>query len=199
MRNTFDRECLLAQLEQHIGPKRAKHSQHVANAAHVLALRFAPDLADQAELAGLLHDNAKGMRGTELIALAEHFDIEISPAERSCPGLLHGKVGAALLPERFGIDDWEIAQCIADHVTGRVGMGMLSQILYVADQIAKDRCFDGVEELRQVAAGNLERAVFLVARNKLQHIISANQLIEPSTVAVYNEYAGKDLSDATRA
>ena len=44
------------------------------------------------------------------------------------PGLLHGKVGAVLLNERFGIDDSEIFCAISDHVTGRVGMGILSKI-----------------------------------------------------------------------
>jgi predicted HD superfamily hydrolase involved in NAD metabolism len=188
---------LLAQLADLVGSRRVKHSQFVAEAARGLALRFAPELAAQGALAGLLHDNAKGMSGVELIELAQRYDIEVSPAERQFPALLHGKVGAALLPERFGVEDKEIAQCVADHVTGRVGMGELSRILFVADQIAKDRRFDGVEELRQVAAGNLERAVFLVAKYKLQYTINKMRIIEPMTVAVYNEFLGWQSRDGS--
>ena len=69
---------------------------------------------------------------------------------------------------------------------------MLSRILFVADQISKDRCFNGVEELRQVAAGNLERAVFLVAKNKLHYVVKSGRVIEPMTVSVYNEYLGRE-------
>jgi predicted HD superfamily hydrolase involved in NAD metabolism len=190
-------EQYLAQLAEYLGPKRLGHSVNVAKAARMLALRFSPDLADRAELAGLLHDNAKGLTDAELIERAQSFDIEVSPAERSFPALLHGKVGAALLQDRFGVDDGEIAIAVADHVTGRKDMGLFSQILFVADQIAKDRNFAGVEELRQIAAGNLERAVFLVARNKLHYIVSKKRMIEPKTVAVYNEYLARETQDGT--
>lgn len=195
MQKSHNRDRYLAQLADFIGPARIKHSQNVAIAARELALRFAPELAGQAELAGLLHDNAKGLDNAELIALAHRYDIEVSLAERQSPGLLHGKVGAALLRERFEVNDTEIAQCIADHVTGCTGMGMLSCILFVADQIAKDRSFDGVEELRQVASSNLERAVFLVAKNKLHYVINKRRIVEPMTVAVYNEFLGREVHD----
>lgn len=180
-------EQYVAQLRQYLGPARVRHSINVAESAWALAQRFAPPLADKAALAGLLHDNAKGLDAAELMEAARLHDIEITPAERKYPKLLHGKVGAALLGERFGVQDAEIAQCVADHVTGRVGMGLLSRVLFVADQIARDRDFDGVEELRQAATVSLERAVLIVAKNKLMYVIAKQRVIEPMTVAVYNE------------
>jgi predicted HD superfamily hydrolase involved in NAD metabolism len=178
---------LVDKLRVYLSPARVEHSLNVAEAAWTLALRFAPELADKAALAGLLHDNAKGLGAAELMEAARLHDIDITPAERKYPKLLHGKVGAALLGERFGVWDAEIGQCVADHVTGRVGMGPLSRVLFVADQTARDRDFYGVEELRQVAAASLERAVLIVARIKLIYVISKQRIIEPMTVAVYNE------------
>lgn len=168
----------------------------MARAARSLAERFAPQLAEVAELAGLLHDNAKEMSGRELIAAAERFDIEITPGERSMPNLLHGKVGAVLLSERFDVGDARVAAAVADHVTGRVGMGQLSLILFVADQIAEDREFKGIDELRRLATEDLEEAALTVAANKLKYVIGKGRSIEPQTMAVHNELLARVKSHA---
>ena len=171
--------------------KRHAHSLNVAAAARQLAERFAPEFADQAELAGLLHDNAKGMTVAELIEGAERLDIEVTDIERDQPKLLHGKVGAALLGERFGVEDMGIAQAVADHVTGRHGMGMLSEILFVADQAAADRDFPGVEQLRETAQRDLDAAVLQVLKFKLAYLMQKNRPIVLEWLAVYNEYVGR--------
>lgn len=177
----------LERLAQFLGAKRVRHSNNVADYAVGLAQRYAPELADKAELAGLLHDHAKRFSLAELTDLAARLDIEITAGEREQPELLHGKVGAALLRERFGVDDAEIAQAVADHVTGRPGMGLLSLILYVADQAARDREFPGIDALREVAQQDLEQAVLLVVKHKLNYIMLKNCPIEEQSVALYNE------------
>jgi predicted HD superfamily hydrolase involved in NAD metabolism len=174
-------------LQQYLGNKRLVHSRAVADAARKLAQRFAPEHVERAELAGLLHDNAKHMNDPELIDAVAHYDIEITPGELEQPQLLHGKVGAAQLSERFGVDDPLVVSAVADHVTGRVGMGTLSLILFVADQIADDRDFPGLVELRHFAMKDLYRAAFMVSQYKLQYIVKKERPIEGTTVAVYNE------------
>ena len=178
-----------------LGRKRFEHSLSVAGAAQALAERFAPDLAARAELAGLLHDNAKALSDDELIVAAERLDIEITPGERIMPGLLHGKVGAALLETRFGVTDQVVKQAIADHVTGRIGMGLLSLILFVADQIAADRQFEGVIELRELAEQHLVKAALVVAGNKLRWAIHKGRHIELQTVAVHNDLLARVATD----
>lgn len=175
-------------LQQYLSQRRLEHSHNVAGAARRLAMIYAPNLQDEAELAGLLHDNAKALSAAELIQAAQRFDIELSAGEHRCPSLLHGKIGAALLPERFGIDDAQIARAVADHVTGQTNMTTLSCILFVADQIAADRQFDGVDELRAVATVSLVHAAFLVAKHKLLYIVQREHWLEPSTMDVYNEF-----------
>ncbi len=177
----------LEQLAQFLGPARVGHSINVADAALELARLHAPHLAWQAELAGLLHDHGKRFKSKELMQLAQKHDIKVTAGEAAQPDLLHGKIGAALLPERFGVDDLDVAQAVADHVTGRPGMGLLSRILYVADQMAADREFTGVVELREVARRDLNAAVLLVVKQKLNYVMSKNRPIEEQTVALYNE------------
>jgi predicted HD superfamily hydrolase involved in NAD metabolism len=187
----MNRATYLEQLAQFLGAKRVQHSNNVADVAVELAQLYAPELVEKAELAGLLHDHAKRFSLAELTALAARLDIEMTAGERQQPELLHGKVAAALLSERFGIDDVEIAQAVADHVTGRPGMGLLSRILYVADQAARDREFPGVDELRAMAKQDLEQAVLLVVKHKLAYVMLKNCPIEEQSVALYNEMIAK--------
>jgi len=193
----IDTEHYLALLAQYIGSNRHGHSCNVAQLARELAERFAPDLADKAELAGLLHDNAKRLKGDELIRLAAEHDIEITPVERQSPTLLHGKVGALFLSERFGVTDTDISQAVIDHVTGRPNMGLLSRILFVADQAAADRDFPGVEELRASAISDLDHAVFIAVMHKLLYVISLNRVVEPRGLELYNSLCLKERKRAS--
>lgn len=177
-------ECLRG----YIGRGRIVHVEGVAASAVELARRYAPDLTRRAQVAGLLHDNAKKLTGAQLIELAARFDIVPSPAECETPQLLHGAVGAALLPQRFGVDDPEIAAAVADHVTGQAQMGLLSQILYVADQIEPGRDFPGVDELRELARRDLRAATALAARKKIEYVLLKGQALEPRTVEVWNTF-----------
>jgi len=178
---------LLAVLARYLPSQRVEHSVNVATAARELALRFCPELADKAWTAGLLHDNAKYMDPQELLEHASELGLQVSPEESASPGLLHGKVGAALLGERFGIQDVEISRAVADHVTGCPGMGQLSLVLYVADQTAADRDFPGVDDLREAAQSDLQRAAAMVSRFKLMYILATGKPIILATVSVYNE------------
>jgi predicted HD superfamily hydrolase involved in NAD metabolism len=190
---------ILARLGEMLGPKRVEHSAAVADAARELALRFAPGLAARAELAGLVHDSAKKLRDEELQALAAKHGLEVTEGDQRTPQLLHGKVGAALLQHNFGIDDAEVAQAVADHDTGRAGMGTLSQLLFVADQIAAGREFPGLHEVRAATQRDLSEAAALVARRKIEYVMQRGQWLEPATVAVWNEFgAGGDQRAADK-
>lgn len=185
-----ERERLTQQLGEYMGSVRHDHSVKVATACVRLARIHAPELEDKAELAGLLHDNAKKMPVPDQLAIARERGLEISPSEEQSPELLHGKVGALLLRRRFGIADPEVEQAIADHVTGRAGMGMLSKLLYVADYTSADRQMEGVEAVRELSLSDLDAAVFAVASAKLRSIIDRGLLIESGTVDLYNEHRG---------
>lgn len=177
----------LEQLAQFLGPARIRHSVNVADTAMELARLHAPHLELQAELAGLLHDHGKRFTGAELIELAKKHDIKVTAVEAAQPELLHGKVGAALLAERFGVQDPAVAEAIADHVTGRPGMSQLSCLLFVADQLSADREFKGVAEVRELARRDLQAAVLQVVKHKLNYVMLKNRPIEERSVALYNE------------
>lgn len=74
-------------------------------------------------------------------------------------------------------------------------MEQLSLILFVADQIAADREFEGIAALRELAGEDLERAAFRVAANKLRYVILKERVIETQTVAVYHDLLAKARAD----
>jgi predicted HD superfamily hydrolase involved in NAD metabolism len=106
-----------------------------------------------AEVAGLLHDNARDLSGGELLALCPRFGIAPCEAERLMPCLLHGPVGAGLAKERFGIADERVADAIRWHTTGKADMAPLAKIIFVADAIEPGRDYAGVETARALAFG----------------------------------------------
>lgn len=186
----LQQEQLSELLGKFLGKKRMAHSISVAKNAAKLARLYAPDKEQDAWIAGLLHDHAKKLEGRRFIKVARDFDIEVCELEEQEPSLLHGKVGAAMLKGRFGIETPRVCLAIADHVTGRPGMGLLSKLLYVADQIADDREFEGVAELRTIAKVDLEQAVLEVSKNKLTYVLSKGRPLMSLTVDLYNSLLG---------
>jgi nicotinate-nucleotide adenylyltransferase len=94
-------------------------------------------------LAGICHDIAKPLSGDEQLALAEKDGMEISKLERKKLSLLHGRAGAVLLRERYGIRNRDILDAVMYHTMCGDGMGPLAKILYIADKVEVSR--EGVD------------------------------------------------------
>jgi predicted HD superfamily hydrolase involved in NAD metabolism len=127
-------------LSRHLGPDRRRHSLEVARLSALLARRYGAD-PQKAELAGLVHDLAREMDGGKLLHLAARDGRPISEMERERPVLLHGRAAAVLIREELGVRDEEILEAVAQHVTGRPGMGLLAKIVFIADFLEPGRGF----------------------------------------------------------
>ncbi|MDR2375965.1 MAG: nicotinate (nicotinamide) nucleotide adenylyltransferase [Treponema sp.] len=122
---------------------RFLHSRQVAVMTSDLCRIFGLD-SSAGYLAGIVHDIGKQLEEAELIRLAGTDRLPISPMENKKPSLLHGRAGAALLEERYGIGDQAILDAVRYHTTGSGLMGPLAKALYVADKIEASR--EGVED-----------------------------------------------------
>jgi nicotinate-nucleotide adenylyltransferase len=95
---------------------------------------------------------AKPMGEAELLAAAQRDGREISELERRKPMLLHGRAAAVLLRERFGVHNEEALEAVAFHTEGKIGMGPLAKLVYIADKVEVSRKrVDG--RLRDLACG----------------------------------------------
>ena len=123
---TADIRKIKKSLEKSLDEKRFEHTIGVAYTAAALAMRYEESI-ENAELAGLLHDCAKGLDEDKLISICEKHHISITDLERRNPFLLHAKAGSFLAMKTYKVQDNDVINAILNHTTGRPGMSTLEK------------------------------------------------------------------------
>ena len=100
---------------------------------------------------------------------AERQAILESRLAREYPQVLHAFSGAAAAWGLFGASP-AVRDAIMWHTTGRPGMTLLEEIVWLADCIEPGREQPGVEEVRRLAEEDLDGAVRLALRRTLEYI-----------------------------
>ena len=193
-------DTILTELRAH--PKSIEIQQYLSDKLsakrfqHVLAVQeMAIDLAGihkanvwHANLAALLHDSAKWMTPQALYSAVRSYEIRLDPIEEVTPSLLHPLIGVKLAVEKFAVTELEVLEAIRNHTTGNPSMGIISQILYVADFAEPTRTYNNVHVhvVRELADTALEPAVHHVARAKIEHLLKKGVTIHPNTLHTYN-------------
>ncbi|MGO8684442.1 MAG: bis(5'-nucleosyl)-tetraphosphatase (symmetrical) YqeK [Thermoleophilia bacterium] len=174
-------EALLADIPE----RRVAHCRRVAD----LAAEFAPRwqaAADEARLAGLLHDLCRDWNPSELLADAQRLGIKPSPLERAHPRqLLHGPVASGELAGR-DLPPTVLA-AIASHTAGAAGMGPVARCVYLADFCEPGREFAAAARARELAATSLDEALAFAVRSTLEDLIAHDRGLAQGTVDLYNE------------
>ena len=150
--------------------RRIAHVAGCEGEAIELARRWGEDPETAAE-AGILHDITKRLSHEEQLKLCEKYGIMCDNAERNTPKLLHAKTGAEVAKECFGIPD-AIYEAIRWHTTGKPDMSLLEKIIYLADYIEPTRDFPGVDQLRELAYEDLDRALLLGLQMTVEEVRS---------------------------
>lgn len=149
-------EDIQNKLRKKLKGNRYIHTLGVEYTSVCLAMKYEADL-EKAELAGLLHDCAKELPAEKLIKICSDHGEKISTMEFKQPFLLHGKAGACLARNKFGVEDEDVLDAIRYHTTGRPAMTLLEKIVFVADYIEPNRKkADNLTELRHLAFEDLD-------------------------------------------
>ena len=177
-------------LQDVLKKKRYAHTLGVRYTAAALAMRHGCSV-EKAQMAGLLHDCAKGYSGEELLALASKYGLDISKAEMKTPHLLHAKVGAYLAEYEYGVTDEDILNAIRFHTTGKPGMTMLEKIVFIADYIEPNRrMLKGLPRCRALAFENLDVAMYEILKSTLEYLCGQEETegIDETTRSAYEYY-----------
>ena len=167
---------------------RFEHTMGVRYTAICLAMRYQEDL-EKASYAGLLHDCAKHMSPEKLLKKAIDKGLPVSESEKRHPFLLHGKVGAMIAGNKYGVEDDDILNAITYHTTGRPGMSVLEKIIFVADYIEPGRNqAPDLDKIRQLAFIDLDEAVRVILRQTLDYLKTCGGEIDPTTEETYHYY-----------
>lgn len=184
-----EQERLRKAMEKELSSGRYIHTMGVAYTASCLAMAHGEPM-ESAMVAGLLHDCAKSMHGSELIAICEKAHLNVTAVERSNPtALLHAKAGAYLAEHKYDVTDWDILNAIRYHTTGRPDMSKLEKIIYIADYIEPGRKqLAGLEMIRRIAYQDLDWTMEHILVNTLAYLRTTDGQVDDMTVKTYEFY-----------
>ena len=136
------------------------HVERVLVEALDLANRYDVD-PDRVELAVWGHDLFRAHRTGELLSLAASCGVPIGPEDALEPVLLHGPIAAAVLRDRFSINDDEALAAVRDHTLGLGAMPIIAKIILIADKVEqrKRRRSPAMRAIRRVARVDLDLAL----------------------------------------
>ncbi|WP_418751013.1 bis(5'-nucleosyl)-tetraphosphatase (symmetrical) YqeK [Frisingicoccus sp.] len=181
-------EDIQNKLRKNLKGSRFIHTLGVEYTSVCLAMKYEEDL-EKAELAGLLHDCAKELPEKKMIKICRNHGEKISKMEFEQPFLLHGKAGACIAKDKFGIEDEVILNAIRYHTTGRPAMTLLEKIVFVADYIEPNRKkADRLPELRRLAFENLDEAVLQILEQTLDYLEKTGKQIDRHTMITRDYY-----------
>lgn len=180
----MEREKALRIVKAQLTEHRYQHTIGVMETAIKLAEKYGEDV-QKAELASIFHDYAKFRPKDEMrqIIVEQNMPAELLDFNSE---LWHAPVGAYLAEKEAGISDHGVLDAIRYHTSGRVGMTVLDKIIYLADYIEPGRHFPGVDEVRAMAAADLDKALIQSMKNTIQFLLKKNQPVFPDTFNAYN-------------
>lgn len=178
-------------LKENLSSERYFHTLGVMQEAIELAKRYNADIK-KAEIAGLLHDNAKCMTKEDLRKFISENLPDLDKNELKNYKTLHAPVGAYFAKEKFKISDPEIISAIRWHTLGRVNMTLLEKIVFLADKIEKNtRDIEYRNQIIKILDENegklgLNKALFRCFIETVKSLAERKLYICTTTIDVYN-------------
>jgi predicted HD superfamily hydrolase involved in NAD metabolism len=181
----MEREKALELVKKQLTEHRYQHTLGVMETAVWLAEKYGADVK-KAELAAIFHDYAKFRPKDEMKNIIETKGFPEDLLEYNSE-LWHAPAGVYLVETEAGIKDPEVLSAIRYHTSGRAGMTLLEKIIYLADYIEPGRHFPGVEEVRELAKEDLDKALIKAVQNTIIFLMKKNQTVYPDSFHTYND------------
>ena len=167
-------------LKKFVPEKRLIHSAAVSEMAAKLAAIYGEDV-DKARFAGMYHDIAKGFSEEDSNRLVREFGLSGEKYFNN-RAISHSKLGAAILENYFGVTDRDILDGVANHTTGRPGMSLFEQIIFVADATDATRTYNDVQYYRDLAEKDIDEACLEIMDFNIKHVISKGKTLDTDTI-----------------
>ncbi|WP_027399668.1 bis(5'-nucleosyl)-tetraphosphatase (symmetrical) YqeK [Anaerovorax odorimutans] len=183
--------CIYDYIENNMSEKRRIHTFAVAEEAKKLAKLYGEDVY-KAELAALVHDFYRGINEDVLNAYVSEFNLDSYYLGNA--NLAHGKIAANIIKRDYNIEDQDIINAVSYHTTGRDGMSTLEKIIYIADAIEPNRSYPGIEELRELAYIDLDKACLMSLKHVADYVQSQELYLDLDTVRAI-DFIKKELQE----
>ena len=168
-----------------LSEKRYIHCIGVMEQAAYLAKKYGYDI-DIARVVGIAHDIAKEIPEEEKLKYVEQNNIEIDKIESVNIGLLHAKIGADICKKKYNFTE-EMQNAIKYHTTGNENMNILAKIIFVADKTEKNRKYEDLKTVRDLADEDLDKCILYILDYMLVDNVNKKKLIHPNSIKIRNK------------
>ena len=157
--------------KKRLSAKRYQHTLNVRRMAVKLAKRWGAD-PEKAALAALLHDTAKELPREEMLQILNDNAI----------------ICAAILAQtQWGVEDEEVLSAIRCHTTGKPGMSLLDEIVFLADMTSAERDYPEVDYLRKLEKEDIHRAMREALEMNLHWLEESGKPVDEETRAALED------------
>jgi predicted HD superfamily hydrolase involved in NAD metabolism len=177
-------------INHHLSQKRRVHCLETGRFAQSLARRFGAS-GSKVLLAGTAHDMARELPKKEMIVCASRDGCRFHRWERKFPVLLHGRAAAVILKEMMGIKDEDVLDAVRQHTLGDPDMGIVAQIVYIADYLEPTRGFLDSTVRQVILQGDLESIMFFVTEEKIREVKEKGREVMGLTQKLYRRLKEK--------
>jgi predicted HD superfamily hydrolase involved in NAD metabolism len=105
----------------------------------------------------------------------------------------HQYAGAYVAEQYFGVEDEDVLNAVRYHTSGRPNMSELEKLIFLADMLEAERCYQGVEELRTLfwKGSSLDECLEEALYQTLLFLRSKGGEVYPLTQLAYDYYSKK--------
>lgn len=171
--------------------KRYQHVIGVVNTSSKLADIYGEDV-QKCRIAAIFHDYAKQFTKDQVQQTTLEYCVKLDTLEKDSIQLSHSKLAAEIAKKEYGIYDQDILNAISFHTTGRAYMSMIEKIIFVADSIEPGRKYPGVEAVRDLAFHDINKAILIIYKHTITHLLNSDHKIHPDSVTARNYFIDKN-------
>jgi len=175
-----------AYIEKNLSNSRFEHSLSVARTCAYLCSITGLD-SDTGKIAGISHDIARELSPDEILKLAEKDGSEITPYERDHPVLLHGRAGAVILKENFGVNEESVLDAVRWHTTGHPSMDDIGKALFIADYTEPGRDHISDSFRQRLYKMTLNEMMVEVLSMQIDFLRNSGNVIVDNTILLYDK------------
>ncbi len=181
--------------KKRLSAKRYQHTLNVRRMAVKLAKRWGAD-PEKAALAALLHDTAKELPREEMLQILKDNAIMAENAQNRPSPVWHGICAAILAQTQWGVEDEEVLSAIRCHTTGKPGMSLLDEIVFLADMTSAERDYPEVDYLRKLEKEDIHRAMREALEMNLHWLEESGKPVDEETRAALEDLRQRERNAA---
>lgn len=181
--------------KKRLSAKRYQHTLNVRRMAVKLAKRWGAD-TEKAALAALLHDTAKELPREEMLQILNDNAIMAENAQNRPSPVWHGICAAILAKTQWGVEDEEVLSAIRCHTTGKPGMSLLDEIVFLADMTSAERDYPEVDYLRKLEKEDIHRAMREALEMNLHWLEESGKPVDEETRAALEDLRQRERNAA---